>query len=185
MVYTHDSTVGCTTEFVPVDPADQQRLSLSDAEVTELAHHALRIEEHYGRAMDIERGRDGVDGRIYVLQARPETVKSRAAGGAQQRYRLEERGPVVAEGRAIGQKIGSGAVRVLSDVASRHEFTAGEVLVADMTDRDWEPIMKRASTIVTNRGGRTCLAAVVARELGIPAVVGTGTATVELTAAAR
>ena len=181
MVYTRDSTVGRTTEFVPVDPAEQQRLSLSDAEVTELARHALRIEEHYGRAMDIEWGRDGVDGRIYVLQARPETVKSRAAGGAQQRYRLEERGPVVVEGRAIGQKIGAGAVRVLSDVASMHEFTAGEVLVADMTDPDWEPIMKRASAIVTNRGGRTCHAAIIARELGIPAVVGTGTATVELT----
>ncbi|PKW27908.1 phosphoenolpyruvate synthase [Phycicoccus duodecadis] len=180
MVYTDDATVGRTTEFVPVEAEDQRRLSLTDDEVTELARTALRIEEHYGRPMDIEWGRDGVDGRIYVLQARPETVKSRAAGGVQQRFRLEERGPVVVEGRAIGQKIGAGAVRVLSDVGSMHEFVPGEVLVADMTDPDWEPIMKRAAAIVTNRGGRTCHAAIIARELGIPAVVGTGSATTEL-----
>ena len=181
MVYTSDATVGRTTEFVPVDAAEQVRLSLTDDEVTELGHTALRIEEHYGRPMDIEWGRDGVDGRIYVLQARPETVKSRASGNSLQRYRLQERGPVIVEGRAIGQKIGAGAVRVLTDIASMHEFVPGEVLVADMTDPDWEPIMKRASAIVTNRGGRTCHAAIIARELGIPAVVGTGLATVELT----
>jgi pyruvate,water dikinase len=180
MVYTEDATVGRTTEFVPVEPAEQAQLSLSDDEVTELAQHALRIEEHYGRPMDVEWARDGVDGRLYVLQARPETVKSRAAGGSLQRYRLVERGPVVLEGRAIGQKIGAGRVRVLSDVASMHEFVPGEVLVADMTDPDWEPIMKRASAIVTNRGGRTCHAAIIARELGIPAVVGTGQATADL-----
>ncbi|KRE63612.1 phosphoenolpyruvate synthase [Nostocoides sp. Soil756] len=180
MVYTDDATVGRTIEFVPVEPEDQRRLSLTDEEVTELARTALRIEEHYGRPMDIEWGRDGVDGKIYVLQARPETVKSRAAGGVQQRFRLEERGPVVVEGRAIGQKIGAGAVRVLTDVGSMHEFVPGEVLVADMTDPDWEPIMKRAAAIVTNRGGRTCHAAIIARELGIPAVVGTGSATTEL-----
>ena len=180
MVYTQDATVGRTTEFVPVEPAAQRLLSLTDVEVTELSRHALRIEEHYGRPMDIEWARDGVDGHLYVLQARPETVKSRAAGGLQQRYRLIERGPVVVEGRAVGQKIGAGAVRVLTDVASMHEFVPGEVLVADMTDPDWEPIMKRASAIVTNRGGRTCHAAIIARELGIPAVVGTGRATLEL-----
>lgn len=177
MVYTEDASVGRTTEFVPVDPADQVRFSLTDDEVTELAQHAVRIEEHYGRPMDIEWARDGIDGRIYVLQARPETVKSRSGSSTLRRFRMNERGPVVTEGRAIGQKVGSGAVRVLSDVAAMHEFRPGEVLVADMTDPDWEPIMKRASAIVTNRGGRTCHAAIIARELGIPAVVGSGNAT--------
>jgi pyruvate,water dikinase len=177
MVYTDDASVGRTTEFVPVDEAEQSRLSLTDHEVTELARHALKIEEHYGRPMDIEWGKDGVDGRLYILQARPETVKSRASGSTLQRFRLEERGPVVVEGRAIGQKIGAGAVRLMSSIDAMHEFQPGEVLVADMTDPDWEPIMKRASAIVTNRGGRTCHAAIIARELGIPAVVGTGTAT--------
>ena len=180
MVYTEDASVGRTTEFVPVDPADQRRFSLSDDEVTELARHAVKIEEHYGRPMDIEWARDGVDGKLYILQARPETVKSRASSSTLQRFRMNERGPVVVEGRAIGQKVGAGAVRVLTDVASMHEFQPGEVLVADMTDPDWEPIMKRASAIVTNRGGRTCHAAIIARELGIPAVVGTGSATKEL-----
>ncbi|MGA8045038.1 MAG: phosphoenolpyruvate synthase [Dermatophilaceae bacterium] len=180
MVYTQDATVGRTTEFVPVDPQERRRFSLTDDEVLELARTAVRIEEHYGRPMDIEWGRDGIDGRIYVLQARPETVKSRASGSTLQRFRIQERGPIVVEGRAIGQKIGAGAVRVLRDVAAMHEFQPGEVLVADMTDPDWEPIMKRASAIVTNRGGRTCHAAIIARELGIPAVVGTGLATVEL-----
>jgi pyruvate,water dikinase len=181
MVYTHDAAVGRTTEFVPVDPADQRRFSLSDDEVTELARHAVKIEEHYGRPMDIEWARDGVDGKLYILQARPETVKSRASSSTLQRFRMNERGPVVVEGRAIGQKVGAGAVRVLTDVSTMHEFQPGEVLVADMTDPDWEPIMKRASAIVTNRGGRTCHAAIIARELGIPAVVGTGAATTELT----
>jgi pyruvate,water dikinase len=180
MVYTQDASVGRTTEFVPVDPAEQARFSLSDDEVTELARHAVKIEEHYGRPMDIEWARDGVDGKLYILQARPETVKSRASSSTLQRFRLNERGPIVVEGRAIGQKVGAGAVRVLSDVASMHEFQPGEVLVADMTDPDWEPIMKRASAIVTNRGGRTCHAAIIARELGIPAVVGTGGATTQL-----
>jgi pyruvate,water dikinase len=180
MVYTDDASVGRTTEFVPVDEAEQARLSLTDDEVTELARHALKIEEHYGRPMDIEWGRDGVDGKLYILQARPETVKSRASGSTLQRFRLEERGPVVVEGRAIGQKIGAGAVRLMSSIDAMHEFQRGEVLVADMTDPDWEPIMKRASAIVTNRGGRTCHAAIIARELGIPAVVGTGSATRDL-----
>jgi pyruvate,water dikinase len=180
MVYTDDDSVGRTTEFVPVDGAEQIRLSLTDEEVTELARHALKIEEHYGRPMDIEWGRDGVDGKLYILQARPETVKSRASGSTLQRFRMDERGPVVVEGRAIGQKIGAGAVRALTSIDAMHDFQPGEVLVADMTDPDWEPIMKRASAIVTNRGGRTCHAAIIARELGIPAVVGTGSATRDL-----
>ncbi|HET9633040.1 MAG TPA: phosphoenolpyruvate synthase [Terrabacter sp.] len=177
MVYTGDASVGRTIEFVPVPEADRPKLSITDDDVTELAQHALRIEEHYGRPMDIEWGKDGVDGRLYILQARPETVQSRQAAGVMRRYRMDERGPVVVEGRAIGQKIGAGGVRVLSSIDSMHDFQPGEVLVADMTDPDWEPIMKRASAIVTNRGGRTCHAAIIARELGIPAVVGTGTAT--------
>ncbi|KRF26422.1 phosphoenolpyruvate synthase [Phycicoccus sp. Soil803] len=180
MVYTQDSAVGRSIDFVPVDEAERGRLSLTDDEVTELAQHALKIEEHYGRPMDIEWGKDGVDGQLYILQARPETVKSRQSGSTLQRFRMDERGEVLVEGRAIGQKIGAGAVRVLTSAESMHEFQPGEVLVADMTDPDWEPVMKRASAIVTNRGGRTCHAAIIARELGIPAVVGTGTATTAL-----
>ncbi|WP_028651803.1 phosphoenolpyruvate synthase [Nocardioides halotolerans] len=183
MVYTDDATVGRTTVFVDVDPADRRRLSLSDDEVEELARHALVIEEHYGRPMDIEWGKDGIDGVLYVLQARPETVQSR--GGALERFSMPKDAAagaeVLAEGRAIGQKIGAGAARVLTSVEQMHEFVEGEVLVADMTDPDWEPIMKRAAAIVTNRGGRTCHAAIIARELGIPAVVGTRSATRELT----
>jgi pyruvate, water dikinase len=180
MVYSTDTEVGRTTEFVDVDHADRSRLSLSDADVTDLAQQALAIEEHYGRPMDIEWGKDGNDGQLYILQARPETVKSRPGAARVQRYRLKERGSVLVEGRAIGQKIGTGAVRVLTSIADMHLFHPGEVLVADMTDPDWEPIMKRAAAIITNRGGRTCHAAIIARELGIPAVVGTGAATSEL-----
>jgi len=180
MVYASGTSVGTSTETVDVDPADRARLSLTDDEVTELARHALTIEDHYGRPMDIEWAKDGLDGKLYILQARPETVKSRQAGGVQ-RYKLNERGSVLAEGRAIGQKIGAGGVRVLGSAGEMGAFAAGEVLVADMTDPDWEPIMKRASAIVTNRGGRTCHAAIIARELGIPAVVGTGDATRALT----
>jgi pyruvate,water dikinase len=180
MVYTSDTTVGRTTEFVEVPEADRRRLSLSDGEVEELARQAVMIEAHYGRPMDIEWGKDGLDGGLYILQARPETVQSRRSAGSIQRYRMGERGSVLIEGRAIGQKIGAGGVRVLSSVEDMHRFAPGEVLVADMTDPDWEPIMKRASAIVTNRGGRTCHAAIIARELGIPAVVGTGAATREL-----
>jgi pyruvate,water dikinase len=180
MVYTEDPTVGKTTEFVDVPEADRRLLSLTDAEVTELARHALTIEDHYGRPMDIEWGKDGIDGKLYILQARPETVESRRSAGSVQRYRMIEKGSVLVEGRAIGQKIGAGPVRVLDSAEEMHQFGQGEVLVADMTDPDWEPIMKRASAIVTNRGGRTCHAAIIARELGIPAVVGTGRATSEL-----
>ncbi|CAB4766693.1 unannotated protein [freshwater metagenome] len=183
MVYTDDATVGRTTEFVDVEPADSRRLSLTDDEVTELAAHALVIEEHYGRPMDIEWGKDGVDGKLYILQARPETVQSRRSG-ALERFKIDaattKGADVLVEGRAIGQKIGAGPVRVLTSLEDMHTFNPGEVLVADMTDPDWEPIMKRASAIVTNRGGRTCHAAIIARELGIPAVVGTGGATKEL-----
>lgn len=183
MVYTDDQTVGRTTEFVEVDPAESRLFSLTDDEVEELARHALTIEEHYGRPMDIEWGKDGLDGRLYVLQARPETVQSRR-GGTLERFRIDAGATagadVVVEGRAIGQKIGAGAVRVMRSIDDMHEFHEGEVLVADMTDPDWEPIMKRASAIVTNRGGRTCHAAIIARELGIPAVVGTGSGTRDL-----
>ncbi|MEE4024664.1 phosphoenolpyruvate synthase [Gordonia sp. PKS22-38] len=182
MIYTDNRSVGRTTEFVDVDAADRRVLSLTDAEVEALARQALLIEEHYGRPMDIEWGKDGVDGELYILQARPETVQSRAAVTGQQRFRLNESGNVLVEGRAIGARIGAGAVRVLESVEQMHEFQAGEVLVADMTDPDWEPIMKRASAIVTNRGGRTCHAAIIARELGIPAVVGSGGATRSLEA---
>ena len=181
MVYTADPTVGRTTEFVDVAEEARRLLSLTDGEVEELARHALTIEAHYGRPMDIEWGKDGIDGQLYILQARPETVQSRRGGAAMQRYRLERRGPVLVEGRAIGQKIGGGPVRVLESIEEMSAFIPGDVLVADMTDPDWEPIMKRASAIVTNRGGRTCHAAIIARELGIPAVVGTGSATSSLT----
>jgi pyruvate,water dikinase len=180
MIYTAHLTVGKTTEFVDVPAADRRLLSLTDAEVEELARQAVAIEDHYGRPMDIEWAKDGVDDRLYILQARPETVQSRQAAGSVQRFRMDQKGSVLVEGRAIGQRIGAGPVRVLQSVDAMHEFVPGEVLVADMTDPDWEPIMKRAAAIVTNRGGRTCHAAIIARELGIPAVVGTGSATRDL-----
>src|SRR5688572_7331334 len=154
----------------------RQKFSLTDADVQELAKQSLVIEDHYGRPMDIEWGKDGATGRLYILQARPETVKSRARTTQIERYSLQARGPVLSEGRAIGQKIGSGVARVVRNLAEMAKFQAGDVLVADMTDPDWEPIMKRAAAIVTNRGGRTCHAAIIARELGVPAVVGTGDA---------
>ncbi|MFT4190404.1 MAG: phosphoenolpyruvate synthase [Comamonas sp.] len=166
------------TEDVPAEL--RNRYSLSDAEVEQLARYALIIEQHYGRPMDIEWGKDGTDGQLYILQARPETVKSQAAGKAEQRYKLKGDGPVLAEGRAIGQKIGTGPVRLVGSIAEMDKVQAGDVLVTDMTDPNWEPVMKRASAIVTNRGGRTCHAAIIARELGIPAVVGCGDATERL-----
>jgi len=181
MVYTGGTAVGRTTKFAEVDASERVRFSLTDAEVEELARLAVAIEAHYGRPMDIEWAKDGRDGHLYVLQARPETVQSRRSATTQTRYRLTQRGKVLLEGRAIGQKIGGGPVRILASAEQMAQFNAGEVLVADMTDPDWEPIMKRASAIVTNRGGRTCHAAIIARELGIPAVVGTGSATRELT----
>ncbi|HMN74474.1 MAG TPA: phosphoenolpyruvate synthase [Burkholderiaceae bacterium] len=162
-----------------VETATEQRnrYSLADDDVTALAQVALRIESHYGRPMDIEWGKDGSDGRIYILQARPETVKSRGAAGDELRYRLKGSGTVLAEGRAIGQKIGTGPVRIVHSLAQMDQVKPGDVLVTDMTDPNWEPVMKRAAAIVTNRGGRTCHAAIIARELGIPAVVGCGDAT--------
>jgi pyruvate,water dikinase len=155
----------------------RNRFSLSDNEVAQLAHYALAIEKHYGRPMDIEWGKDGIDGKLYILQARPETVKSQMKGQAEQRYILKTSGTVLVEGRAIGQKIGTGPVRLVNNLAEMDLVQPGDVLVTDMTDPNWEPVMKRASAIVTNRGGRTCHAAIIARELGIPAVVGCGDAT--------
>jgi pyruvate,water dikinase len=171
---------GRTVRTVDVADAERHRFSLTDAEVLELARYAVLIEQHYGRPMDIEWGKDGIDGRIYILQARPETVKSQASADVQQRFRLTGKGAVLASGRAIGQKIGIGPVRNIRDSAEMERVQPGDVLVTDMTDPNWEPVMKRAAAIVTNRGGRTCHAAIIARELGIPAVVGCGNATAVL-----
>ncbi len=165
---------GVTTEDTP--EVDRNRFSITDADAEALGRMALAIEAHYGRPMDIEWGKDGQTGEIYILQARPETVKSRG-GQVMERFKLEGTGEVLAEGRAIGQRIGKGQARVIDDISAMHEVEAGDVLVTDMTDPDWEPVMKKASAIVTNRGGRTCHAAIIARELGIPAVVGCGDAT--------
>jgi pyruvate,water dikinase len=162
---------------VDVALGDQRRFSLSDDEIIALARYAVAIERHYGRPMDIEWARDGVDGHIYILQARPETVQSRIAGQVVERFELKERGEVLAEGRSIGQRIGAGTARLVLDAGEMDKVRDGDVLVTDMTDPDWEPVMKRTAAIVTNRGGRTCHAAIIARELGIPAVVGTGDAT--------
>jgi pyruvate, water dikinase len=167
---------GRLVKTVDVPAELRNRYSLTDADVEQLARCALTIESHYGRPMDIEWGKDGVDGELYILQARPETVKSQAAGKAEHRYKLKGRGAVIAEGRAIGQKIGTGPVRLIQHISEMDKVQAGDVLVTDMTDPNWEPVMKRASAIVTNRGGRTCHAAIIARELGIPAVVGCGNA---------
>lgn len=168
---------GKLVRTVDTPPELRNRYSLNDEEVSQLARYALVIEQHYGRAMDIEWGKDGADGQIYILQARPETVKSQAGSRVEQRYKLKGQGTVLAEGRAIGQKVGAGPVRLVSSVAEMDRVQPGDVLVTDMTDPNWEPVMKRASAIVTNRGGRTCHAAIIARELGIPAVVGCGDAT--------
>lgn len=177
MVYTDQRADDQTIDLVEVSAQQRCRFSITDADVEQLAAHALAIEAHYGRPMDIEWGKDGIDGQLYILQARPETVESRRPSGQLNRYRLNGSSPVLCEGRAIGQRIGSGSVRILRTLDQMTQFQTGDVLVADMTDPDWEPIMKRASAIVTNRGGRTCHAAIIARELGIPAVVGTGNAT--------
>jgi pyruvate,water dikinase len=159
----------------------RNRYSLSDDEVEQLARYAVVIEQHYGRPMDIEWGKDGTDGLLYILQARPETVKSQAKGTPELRYKLKGKSTILAEGRAIGQKIGTGPVRLVHNISEMDQVQPGDVLVTDMTDPNWEPVMKRASAIVTNRGGRTCHAAIIARELGIPAVVGCGNATEQLT----
>ncbi|HBO1162973.1 TPA: phosphoenolpyruvate synthase [Pseudomonas aeruginosa] len=177
MIYGDEAKAGRSVKVVDVDRADRARFALSDAEVTELAKQAMIIEKHYGRPMDIEWAKDGDDGKLYIVQARPETVKSRASATVTERYLLKEKGTVLVEGRAIGQRIGAGPVKVINDVSEMDKVQPGDVLVSDMTDPDWEPVMKRASAIVTNRGGRTCHAAIIARELGIPAVVGCGNAT--------
>jgi pyruvate, water dikinase len=168
---------GKLVKTIDVPTEQRNRYCLSDADVEQLAKYAVIIEQHYGRAMDIEWGKDGNDGQLYILQARPETVKSQQKGKVEQRYKLKSRGAVLAEGRAIGQKIGTGPVRLVSNISEMDKVQPGDVLVTDMTDPNWEPVMKRASAIVTNRGGRTCHAAIIARELGIPAVVGCGDAT--------
>ena len=177
MVYNDDKASDELVQVVETDTEERMRFCLNDEEIESLARQAMTIERHYGRPMDIEWGKDGQTGRLFILQARPETVKSRDGGQSMQRYQLSERGQVLVEGRAIGQRIGAGKARVIDDLAEMHTVEAGDVLVTDMTDPDWEPIMKRAAAIVTNRGGRTCHAAIIARELGIPAVVGTGNAT--------
>ncbi|WP_374497929.1 phosphoenolpyruvate synthase [Vogesella indigofera] len=178
MEFTDASQAGRSVKTVDVAAELQKQFSISDAEVEELAHYALIIEKHYGRPMDIEWGRDGTDGKLYILQARPETVKSQEdRKDTLRRYRLKNKSTVLVDGRAIGQKIGQGTVRMIKDASEMDQVKAGDVLVTDMTDPDWEPVMKRAAAIVTNRGGRTCHAAIIARELGIPAVVGCGDAT--------
>jgi pyruvate,water dikinase len=182
MVFTGEKAAGKSVATVDVPEAERHQFSLNDAEVQELARYAVIIEQHYGRPMDIEWGKDGRDGKLYVLQARPETVKSQEGGHDRlQKFKLKSFSKVLTSGRAIGQKIGVGPVRVVHDPKEMDKVQPGDVLVADMTDPNWEPVMKRASAIVTNRGGRTCHAAIIARELGIPAIVGCGDATETLT----
>ena len=176
MVFAEHQSAGKSTRIEDVPAVDRNRFCLSDKDVAELAHFALKIEEHYQRPMDIEWAKDGVDGKLYILQARPETVKSRKSEG-QEKYRIKTHSEVLASGRAIGQKVGAGVVRLVKDASEMSRVQVGDILVTDMTDPNWEPVMKRASAIVTNRGGRTCHAAIIARELGIPAVVGCGEAT--------
>ncbi len=180
MVYSAEQDHGKQVKIVDIGPERSQQFSLTDAEVTELAKQAVIIAEHYGRAMDIEWAKDGNDGKLYIVQARPETVKSREDSNSMERFQLQGTAPVLVEGRAIGQRIGAGTAKVLKGIEQMDQIQPGDVLVTDMTDPDWEPIMKRASAIVTNRGGRTCHAAIIARELGIPAVVGCGDATSKL-----
>ncbi len=178
MEFTGEAKAGRSVKTVDVSVEMRNRYSLNDTEVVELAKYAVIIEKHYGRAMDIEWGKDGRDGKLYILQARPETVKSQQKStDAQQRFKLKGTGAILASGRAIGQKIGAGRVRIINDPSEMERVQPGDVLVADMTDPNWEPVMKRAAAIVTNRGGRTCHAAIIARELGVPAVVGCGDAT--------
>ncbi len=177
MVFNKDRAAGRSTSIEEVSLIERDKFSLSDKEVLELARHAMAIEQHYGRPMDIEWGKDGLDGKLYILQARPETVQSRAVAGGAEKFRLKVRGEVLVEGRAIGQKIGIGPVRLVANTSEMDKVQAGDVLVTDMTDPNWEPVMKKASAIITNRGGRTCHAAIIARELGIPAIVGCGHAT--------
>ena len=177
MIYADNPEHGKQVEVVDVDESQSNQFSITDAEVQELARQAVIIEKHYQRPMDIEWAKDGLDGKIYIVQARPETVKSRESGNVMEQFQLQTTANIVCEGRSIGQKIGSGEAKILASLAEMDKIQPGDVLVTDMTDPDWEPIMKRASAIVTNRGGRTCHAAIIAREMGIPAVVGCGNAT--------
>lgn len=177
MTFAAEKVAGKSTVTEEVEESLRHQFSINDEEVMELARYAQIIEKHYGRPMDIEWGKDGVDGKLYILQARPETVQSQAAAGKQEKFKLKSFSKVLASGRAIGQKIGVGPVRIVKDPKEMDQVKPGDVLVADMTDPNWEPVMKRASAIVTNRGGRTCHAAIIARELGIPAIVGCGDAT--------
>src|SRR6267143_348781 len=177
MVFAGEASAGLSVKTVDVSEADRSRFCLTDEDAIELARFALKIEEHYQRPMDIEWAKDGSDGRIYILQARPETVKSRKSAEGQERFLLKQTSEVLATGRAIGHKIGAGIVRVVKDASEMGRIKPGDIIVTDMTDPNWEPVMKRAAAIVTNRGGRTCHAAIIARELGIPAVVGCGNAT--------
>lgn len=178
MIFTEEKVAGRSVKTIDVPASDRQKFSLTDQEVNQLAEYALIIEKHYERPMDIEWGKDGIDGQLYILQARPETVKSQESKQDKQvRYRLKGTSEVLAEGRAIGQKIGQGTVRLVKHADQMDSVKPGDILVTDMTDPDWEPVMKRAAAIVTNRGGRTCHAAIIARELGIPAVVGCGNVT--------
>lgn len=177
MVFNTDRSAGRSVKIEETTAAERHQFSLTDAEVLELARHAVEIEKHYGCPMDIEWGKDGLDGKLYIVQARPETVKSRSEDKVIEKFHLKKRGTVLSEGRAIGQKIGIGPVRIVQSANDMHLVQAGDVLVTDMTDPNWEPVMKKAAAIVTNRGGRTCHAAIIARELGIPAIVGCGDAT--------
>jgi pyruvate,water dikinase len=176
MVFSEDRAHGKQTLIEDIEPAKSMTFSVADDEVEELARQAVIIEKHYGRPMDIEWAKDGIDGKLYIVQARPETVRSNQKGQAIERFALKDKSDVICEGRAIGQRIGAGVAKVLNDISEMDKVQPGDVLVTDMTDPDWEPIMKRAAAIVTNRGGRTCHAAIIARELGIPAVVGCGNA---------
>ena len=180
MIYGEEASAGLSVKTVDVDEAECLRFSISDDEVVELAKQAVIIEQHYGRPMDIEWAKDGDDGKLYIVQARPETVNSQQSSNTVERYLLKERAEVLCEGRSIGQRIGQGPVRLINDISQMDQVQPGDVLVTDMTDPDWEPVMKRAAAIVTNRGGRTCHAAIIARELGIPAVVGCVDATQKL-----
>lgn len=180
MEFDSQKESGKSVRTVDVPAEQRNRYSLTDEDVIELAKYAMIIEKHYGRGMDIEWGKDGVDGKLYILQARPETVNSQKDNDVQLRYKLKGNSAILSSGRAIGQKIGAGSVRIINDSAEMDRVQAGDVLVTDMTDPNWEPVMKRAAAIVTNRGGRTCHAAIIARELGIPAVVGCGDATEKL-----
>ncbi|HTN93992.1 MAG TPA: phosphoenolpyruvate synthase [Gallionella sp.] len=177
MVFRKEQAAGRSTSIEVVPQKERDSFSLTDDEVLELARHAMAIEQHYGRPMDIEWGKDGIDGKLYILQARPETVQSQVVASGAEKFRLKKRGEVLIGGRAIGQKIGIGPVRLVASTAEMGKVQAGDVLVTDMTDPNWEPVMKKASAIITNRGGRTCHAAIIARELGIPAIVGCGHAT--------